>query len=137
MAETVRVAVSGAAGRMGRAVVRAVCAQADLQLVAAFGRERGVGQDAGVLAGLSPLGVSVQPHTEVGSLAGRADVLVEFSVGDGAMANALRAAEAGVRAPAVVVVGAVVHLRELLAWFRDEGTAALVADDPYAIMADE
>jgi 4-hydroxy-tetrahydrodipicolinate reductase len=114
VAETVRVAVSGAAGRMGQAVVRAVCAQADLQLVAAFGRERGVGQDAGVLAGLSPLGVSVQPHTEVGSLAGRADVLVEFSVGDGAMANALRAAEAGVRP----VVGATGYTRESLEALR-------------------
>ncbi|MBX5458923.1 MAG: uroporphyrinogen-III C-methyltransferase [Thermogemmatispora sp.] len=48
-----------------------------------------------------------------------------------------RAAQAGIRAPAVIVVGEVVRLREVLAWFQDEGTAPLAADDPYAIMADE
>lgn len=48
-----------------------------------------------------------------------------------------RAAQAAVRAPAVIVVGEVVRLREVLAWFQDEGAAPLAADDPYAIMADE
>nr|BBH92432.1 hypothetical protein KTA_06310 [Thermogemmatispora argillosa] len=48
-----------------------------------------------------------------------------------------RAAQAGLRAPAVIVIGEVVRLREVLAWFRAEGTAPLAADDPYAIMADE
>jgi 4-hydroxy-tetrahydrodipicolinate reductase len=108
--DALRVAVSGAAGRMGRAVVRAVCAQPDLRLVAAFGRERGLGQDAGLLAGIPAAGVPVRPHTEVGALAGSADVLVEFSVADGAMANALRAVEAGVRP----VVGATGYSREAL-----------------------
>lgn len=110
MGEVIRVAVGGAAGRMGRAVIRAVCSQPDLQLVAAFGRERGLGQDAGVLAGIPSVGVTVRPYTEVGALAGVADVLVEFSVADGAMANALRAAEAGVRP----VVGATGYSPEAL-----------------------
>ncbi|MBX5449610.1 uroporphyrinogen-III C-methyltransferase [Thermogemmatispora sp.] len=48
-----------------------------------------------------------------------------------------RAAQAGLGAPAVVVIGEVVRLREALAWFRAEGTAPLAAADPYAIMADE
>ncbi len=104
MADVLRVAVSGAAGRMGRAVVRAVCAQPDLQLVAAFGRTRGLGEDAGVLAGIPAVGVPVRPYTEVRTLAGVADVLVEFSVGDGAMENARQAAELAVR-PVVGATG--------------------------------
>lgn len=104
MPDPVRVAVSGAAGRMGRAVVRAVCGQSDLKLVAAFGRQRHLGDDAGVVAGVGPVGVSVQPADGIADLRGKADVLVEFSVGDAAMANAARAAEAGVR-PVVGATG--------------------------------
>lgn len=104
MNRPVRVAVSGAAGRMGRAVVRLVCGQPDLQLVAAFGRQRHLGEDVGTVAGLGPTGVTLQPAAAIGELAGKADVLVEFSVGDGALANATAAAEVGVR-PVVGATG--------------------------------
>lgn len=104
MSAPLRVAVSGAAGRMGRAVVRAVCQQADLQLVAAFGHNRHLGDDAGAVAGVGPVGVAIQPAEAIPQLRGRADVLVEFSVGDPALANAARAAEAGVR-PVVGATG--------------------------------
>jgi uroporphyrin-III C-methyltransferase len=120
-------------------------------------RERGTGASAvdwqalaragGTLVIL--MGVKTLPQIVAGLMAGGLDaatpaLVVEWGtlpqqrcVQASLAEIAERAAEAGVRAPAVVVVGAVVHLRELLAWFRDEGTAALVADDPYAIMADE
>ncbi len=104
MSRPVRVAVSGAAGRMGRAVVRAVCGQPDLQLVAAFGRQRHLGEDAGLVAGVGAVGVAVEPASRIPELAGKADVLVEFSVGEGAVENATRAAEAGVR-PVVGATG--------------------------------
>lgn len=89
-------AVSGAAGRMGRAVVRAVAREADLRLVAAVGRERGVGQDAGLVAGLAPLGVTIAAGVAE-ALAARPDVLVEFAPGRQAVAHARAALEAGVR----------------------------------------
>ncbi|MDR5683901.1 MAG: 4-hydroxy-tetrahydrodipicolinate reductase [Armatimonadota bacterium] len=104
MTEPLRVAVCGAAGRMGRAVVRAVTFQPDMRLVAAFGRQRGIGQDAGSVAGAGPLGVAIEPAEGVGRLGGVADVLVEFSVGDGAVHNAVRAARVGVR-PVVGATG--------------------------------
>ncbi|MCS7234817.1 MAG: 4-hydroxy-tetrahydrodipicolinate reductase [Armatimonadota bacterium] len=104
MTAPLRVAVSGAAGRMGRAVVRAVCQQPDLLLVAAFGRQRHLGEDAGKVAGAGAVGVPIQPADAIPGLAGKADVLVEFSVGDGAMQNAARAAEVGVR-PVVGATG--------------------------------
>jgi 4-hydroxy-tetrahydrodipicolinate reductase len=94
--EPIRVAVSGAAGRMGRAAVRAMAREADLRLVAAVGRERGVGQDAGVIAGIAPLGVTIAAKVAE-ALAARPDVLVEFAPGRQAVVHARAALEAGVR----------------------------------------
>lgn len=69
-------AVVGATGRMGRAVVR-LAAEAGMKLVAAIGNEH-VGADAGALAGLPPLGVPVSGS--IGALAEcGADVLIDFS----------------------------------------------------------
>ncbi|MER3455505.1 MAG: 4-hydroxy-tetrahydrodipicolinate reductase [candidate division GAL15 bacterium] len=104
MSGVVRVAISGAAGRMGRAVVRAVRQQPDLELVAAFGRHRHLGEDAGEVGGVGRVGVFIQPAEAIGELRGRADVLVEFSIGEGAMANAVSAARVGVR-PVVGATG--------------------------------
>src|SRR4051794_3992358 len=54
-----RVAVWGT-GNMGRAGIRAVVAHPSLELVAVVGRSR-AGEDAGTVAGLSPLGIAVSP----------------------------------------------------------------------------
>ena len=75
-----RVAIAGAAGRMGRALVQAVAADADLALGAALERPGMplLGQDAGELAGVGSLGVPVAD-----SLAGalqQFDVLIDFTV---------------------------------------------------------
>ncbi len=92
----IRVAVSGAAGRMGRAAVRAVAREADLTLVAALGRERGVGRDAGELAGGAALGVVVATDPSH-VFAASPDVWVEFAPGAPASAHARAALERGVR----------------------------------------
>ncbi len=93
MSSPIRVAVCGAAGRMGRAVVRAVLQQPDLRLVAAFGRMSGLGQDVGEVAGVGRVGVLIRPAEEIARL--EADVLVDFSPSP--IENALRAVQAGVR----------------------------------------
>ncbi len=56
-----RLAVVGAAGRMGGALVRAIADMDGVELAGAVEREGApaLGQDAGVLAGLQPLGVQV------------------------------------------------------------------------------
>lgn len=93
---SIRVAVSGAAGRMGRAAVRAISHESDMRIVAAIGRQSGVGRDAGDAAGTGTLGVAVS--ADVGAmLAASPDVLVEFAPGAPAVAHALAALEAGVR----------------------------------------
>jgi 4-hydroxy-tetrahydrodipicolinate reductase len=73
-----RVGVHGAAGRMGRAIVKAVLESADLELVAAVDREGapGLGSDAGelALAGRAGLGVSAG----IDALR-RAEAIIDFS----------------------------------------------------------
>jgi len=56
----VRIAVAGAAGRMGRALLEAVLGAPDLKLAAALEQKgnSAVGRDAGELAG-SPCGVKI------------------------------------------------------------------------------
>ncbi len=92
----IRVAVSGAAGRMGRAAVRSVARETDMLLVAALGRERGVGRDAGELAGAAVLGVSVSADPAQ-ALAASPDVWVEFAPGPPAAAHARAALAQGIR----------------------------------------
>src|SRR5207244_4815328 len=96
MADKIRVAVAGAAGRMGRAAVRAVAAAPDMTLAAALGRERGVGQDAGTVAGTAPLGVTLTAEL-ADILDAKPDVLIEFSPGAAAAEHARVAIPAGVR----------------------------------------
>lgn len=76
-----RVAINGAAGRMGRRLIALGSADPELQIVAAL--ERGghpeLGQDAGPLAGVPALGVAL-----TAALDAEADVLVDFSLPAGA-----------------------------------------------------
>ncbi|WP_445502371.1 4-hydroxy-tetrahydrodipicolinate reductase [Microvirga sp. G4-2] len=71
-----RLVVVGAAGRMGRMLIKTVAETEGCRLVGAIEREgsHALGQDAGALAGLSPLGVSVT-----------ADPLPVFAKADGVL----------------------------------------------------
>ncbi len=90
----IRVAVAGAAGRMGREVVRAVLSAEDMALVAAYDVAH-LGVDAGELAGAGSAGVAVEAFRPE-ALKGAADVLVDFTVASASVQHALAALEAGV-----------------------------------------
>jgi 4-hydroxy-tetrahydrodipicolinate reductase len=87
-----RLAVVGANGRMGRAVVRLAHA-GGIEIVCAVGGDD-LGRDAGELAGVGPIGTSV-----VGGLASieraRAQVVIDFSIPSATLALAPIAAAAG------------------------------------------
>jgi 4-hydroxy-tetrahydrodipicolinate reductase len=87
-----RVAVVGASGRMGRAVVRLAASQG-AEIVCAVAASD-VGRDVGELAGLGPTGVSVVDGLAVIEHA-RADVVVDFSAPHATLALAPIAAAAG------------------------------------------
>jgi 4-hydroxy-tetrahydrodipicolinate reductase len=78
-----RIAINGAAGRMGRRLIALGSADPELQIVAALERagHPELGRDAGVLAGVPALGVVL-----TAALNAEAGVLVDFSLPPGAEA---------------------------------------------------
>ena len=81
---TIRIAVSGAAGRMGQAIIRLVAEDDALDLAAALEHDRSpvLSRDAGTVAGVAPLGVPVTHVPDAGF-----DVLVEFTIPEATMAH--------------------------------------------------
>lgn len=92
----IRVAVAGAAGKMGREVVKAVVRAPDLTLVAAVGRHHGVGEDAGLLAGIGPIGVKVGSDLRQALSESQAQVCVDFTLPEAGAENGRTVLEAGV-----------------------------------------
>ena len=74
-----KIAIAGVAGRMGRTLVELARADASLSLVAGFEAPASpfVGQDIGVLAGGTPLGLSVAPDSRLRDTG--FDVLIDFT----------------------------------------------------------
>jgi 4-hydroxy-tetrahydrodipicolinate reductase len=85
-AQVTRIAVLGATGRMGRAVIQAAAQQPGVRLGAAVERSGNpdLGQDAGTIAGLPAAGVIVGASLD--ACAGDFDVAVDFSRPDSTLA---------------------------------------------------
>lgn len=81
---TIRIAVSGAAGRMGQTLVRLVAEDDALDLASALEHDQSpvLSRDAGAVAGIGPLGVHVSHVPDAGF-----DVLVEFTTPEATMAH--------------------------------------------------
>ena len=90
-----RVVVAGAAGRMGRAAVRAIARRDDMRLVGALGHTASLGQDAGLVAGAGALGVPIGADLAALLATAHPTVLVDLSRGEPAAAHA----EVGARPP--------------------------------------
>jgi 4-hydroxy-tetrahydrodipicolinate reductase len=97
MDSILQIAVHGAAGRMGQRLVALIGASRDLKLAAAIesAQHPRLGQDAGVVAGVGPLGVPIGSE-----LASPADVVIDFSVPEAL--EAISAACVARRVPLVV-----------------------------------
>lgn len=78
----IHVAIPGCAGRMGQALVQAVAQAADVKLTGASEApgSNAVGRDAGSLAGLSPLGVTVTDDPF--ALLDGAEAIIDFTLPD-------------------------------------------------------
>jgi 4-hydroxy-tetrahydrodipicolinate reductase len=98
---TKRVAVTGAAGRMGRMLLQAVDDSEELSLGAAIEHPGSslLGADAGELAGIGNRGIAVT--SDVAVVADHFDVLIDFTVADACVANV----EACALASKPVVIG--------------------------------
>lgn len=82
---TVRVAIVGAGGRMGRQLIQAAQEQNGIQLGAAIEREGSslIGTDAGELAGIGLIGVKVV--SDLNSVVNDFDVLIDFTRPEGTL----------------------------------------------------
>ncbi len=96
MSDAVKIAILGAGGRMGGALIRALSEMPGAVLSGAVEQQgnRLIGQDAAVLAGLPPAGVVLSGDAAAG-MAGAA-VAIEFSTPTATIAHAKLAAEKGV-----------------------------------------
>ena len=95
----IRVVVTGAAGRMGGQLIRAVRDGDGVELVGATERPgtAAIGLDAGLAAGLGMLEVQVQDGLAAAiKKAGNVDVVIDFTTAEASAVNAQAAAEAGV-----------------------------------------
>ncbi len=91
----IRVAVTGAAGRMGRLIVKNVVEDGELELVQAFD-VREIGKDAGEIAGCGKIGIAIEDSSELEDKL-KADVLVDFTNADAAVRNICIASKKGVK----------------------------------------
>ncbi len=91
-----RVVINGAGGRMGQELVRGVNRSAGFVLVGALEHPASshLGEDAGVLAGLKPTGITVE--SDAAATLNGADVVIDFSTPAASVRLAERLAEAGI-----------------------------------------
>lgn len=84
---TLKIAVAGAGGRMGRQLIQAVQAAEGVELGAAFERQGSslVGADAGELAGIGAIGVKVSDN--LNSAKDQFDLLIDFTRPEGTLAH--------------------------------------------------
>ncbi len=93
-----KIAIAGAAGRMGRTLIEACCGTADLQLVAALEAPGNalLGVDAGRLVGIEQCAVALTD--DVPTAISQADVLIDFSHPQASLLHLEACAKSGVRA---------------------------------------
>ncbi len=91
----VRIAVTGAAGRMGKTLIEAVANNPGTELTAALEHPEGslLGADAGELAGIGKNGVAVS--ADIAAVVHQFDVLIDFTVPAASANNARVCAENG------------------------------------------
>ena len=123
MSEPIPVLLTGAAGKMGLAAVKALSESPDTELYATTTRQRGLGLDAGTLAGLAPLGLTLSDQFEALLAAAPPDtVVVDLTHGVHAFAHA----QAAVQRKIPVVVGATGLDPDQIERLRQQAAAAKV-----------
>ncbi|MCL5982372.1 MAG: 4-hydroxy-tetrahydrodipicolinate reductase [Firmicutes bacterium] len=123
---TIKVAVNGAVGSMGREVVRTVLSEPGLVLVAASD-VKGDGSDAGLLAGLGPVGVPLETGLAAALKRAKPDVMVDFTSPHSVLQNVETSFSLGVR-PVVGTTGITESdLEKIRGWAALAGLPAVIA----------
>ncbi|MBC8081043.1 MAG: 4-hydroxy-tetrahydrodipicolinate reductase [Gorillibacterium sp.] len=124
--QTIKVAVAGVGGRMGKEVAKLALSDPGMSLVAAVDRTH-VDMDAGLLVGLGESGIPVRNDLELALIESKAEVLVDFTVPQAVMVNARIAIAQGVR-PVIGTTGLTTEdLEELDKLGKEKGIGVIVA----------
>jgi 4-hydroxy-tetrahydrodipicolinate reductase len=130
----IRVMVTGAAGKMGREVVKAVAGAQDVDLAAAvdphFAASRGTehgAADIGEVAGIGTLGVPVDRNLAASLERTKPDVVVDFTRPDAVMGNLREILGAGVSAVVGTTGFSEADLEELRRLCAESGAACFIA----------
>ena len=124
--DSIRVAVSGALGRMGREVCQTVLATEDMELVDSFDTQ-GTGEDIGTVLGKEKTGVHVRELTPQSLQEHGPQVMVDFTTPMSVMGNIEIALQGGVR-PVVGTTGITgVDLKRIAELVKSSAIGALVA----------
>ncbi|MGB9876365.1 MAG: 4-hydroxy-tetrahydrodipicolinate reductase [bacterium] len=122
----IKVLVSGAAGRMGREVVKAISQQEDMTLVGAVD-VREIGKDAGELAGVGRLGIAIEGSLDESLKRAKPDIMVDFTTPASVKGNVRKAMENKV----IPVVGTTglknEDIEEIKKWAEEFGVGAFIA----------
>ncbi|MFH1774260.1 MAG: 4-hydroxy-tetrahydrodipicolinate reductase [Methanobacteriota archaeon] len=93
----IKVAISGALGKMGSSIIRTLAAQEDMQVVCAVEAPGSTskGKDIGEVLGIGKLGVAIATSDELDAALkkNKPDVLVDFTVASAAVETVKKAAE--------------------------------------------
>ncbi len=109
----INVAVTGAAGRMGMAIINAVQANSNITLVGALERDGSpmVGHDAGEVAGAGHAGIRITDNRDIAF--GETDVIIDFTAPESTIKNVEEAAHLG-KAIVIGTTGLSHHQRDHL-----------------------
>lgn len=114
----IKVAVTGATGRMGSKIIKNILQQEDMELVAAIEASNTpfAGRDVGEVIGTGTLEIEITPSDELYQVLDdtKPDVLVDFTIASAAVETIKVASEAGVN----LVVGTTGFSEEQLKWIR-------------------
>lgn len=124
--DTIRIIVCGVAGKMGRSIIKNIAAAPDLKLTGAVDLIK-TGEDAGELAGIQPLGLTITNRLQELMATGNADVMVDFTSPLTVMDNIHCALQHRV-VPVVGTTGiSEEELKTVRQWVSRYGTGAIVA----------
>ncbi len=122
----IRVLVSGAAGRMGKEVLKTIWGAADTELVGAVD-PMAVGVDVGNLLGLGETGIKVQGDLEAALTEIKPEVMVDFTTPKTVFANARLSLQKQVR-PIIGTTGlSPEQIAELQQLAQENGVGGLIA----------
>jgi 4-hydroxy-tetrahydrodipicolinate reductase len=131
------VIVNGAAGKMGREVVKAVAQAPDLNLIGAVDRNPAVnGQDVGEVAGIAPLEIPItdqlEPTLALAVQEKELGVMVDFTHPDGVYHTVRSAIAYGIR-PVVGTTGLSLEQIQDLAEFADKASTGCLMIPNFSI----